>query len=301
MPQINVLSFFDLNKKSWQWIILLFLAFIWGSSFILMKKGLEVYSYTEVAALRMVISFICLIPFAIKHFKKIERKYWKYLAIVGIFGNGIPAFLFTKAQTGLSSSLTGMLNSLVPLFTLILGVILFKTKFKANRFIGAFIGLIGAIGLITSNGLDLGESQLSYTFYVVAATMCYAISVNTINNYLQDIGSLKITAMSFIFIGPPISVYLLSTNFISTTLNSEGATLSLFYIATLAIFGTVISVILFNMLIKKTSGVFATSVTYLIPIIAIFWGVIDGESINFIQIISILIILIGIYFINKFK
>lgn len=301
MPQITDLSFFDLNKKSWQWIILLFLAFIWGSSFILMKKGLEVYNHNEVAALRMVISFICLIPFAVKHFKTIERKYWKYLAIVGIFGNGIPAFLFTKAQTGLSSSLTGMLNSLVPLFTLLLGVILFKTKFKANRFIGAFIGLIGAIGLITSNGLDLGDAQLSYTFYVVAATMCYAISVNTINKYLKDIGSLKITATSFLFVGPPILLYLFYTDFLPTTINHSASGIALFYIAILAIFGTVISVILFNMLIKQTSGVFATSVTYLIPIIAIFWGILDGETINFIQIFSIVIILIGIYFINKYK
>ncbi len=301
MLQIIDLDFFDLNKKSWQWITLLFLAFIWGSSFILMKRGLEVYSYTEVAALRMSIAFICLLPFAIKHSKNIERKYWKYLAIVGLFGNGIPAFLFTKAQTGLSSSLTGMLNSLVPLFTLLLGVIIFKTKFKANRFIGAFIGLIGAIGLITSNGIDLNDSNLPYTFYVVAATICYAISVNTINNYLQEIGSLKITAVSFIFIGPPILVYLFTTDFVPTTLNNEAAGIALFYISILAIFGTAVSVIIFNMLIKKTSGVFATSVTYLIPIIAIFWGILDGESINFIQIISIIIILIGIYFINKFK
>jgi len=295
------LDFFDLNKKSWQWIILLFLAFIWGSSFILMKRGLEVYSYTEVAALRMSISFLCLIPFAVKHFKSIEKKYWKYLAIVGIFGNGIPAFLFTKAQTGLSSSLTGMLNSLVPLFTLLLGVIIFKTKFKANRFIGALIGLIGAIGLITSNGIDINDSKLSYTFYVVAATMCYAISVNIINTYLKEISALKITAVSFIFIGPPILIYLFSTNFVPVTVTNEAATIALFYIAILSIFGTVVSVILFNILIKKTSGVFATSVTYLIPIIAIFWGILDGESVNYIQIISIIIILIGIYFINKFK
>ena len=266
-----------------------------------MKKGLEVYSSSEVAALRMSISFLCLIPFVLKYFKTIEKKYWKYLAIVGIFGNGIPAFLFTKAQTGLSSSLTGMLNSLVPLFTLLLGLILFKTKFKANRFIGASIGLIGAIGLITSNGIDLNNSQLSYTFYVVAATMCYAISVNTINTHLKEIGSLKITAISFTFIGPPILFYLFSTNFIIITSQDKGAGIALFYIAILAIFGTVISVILFNMLIKKTSGVFATSVTYLIPIIAIFWGVLDGENINIIQVGSIGIILLGIYFINKFR
>jgi len=266
-----------------------------------MKKGLEVYSYTEVAALRISISFICLIPIAIRHLKSIEKKYWKYLFIVGVFGNGIPAFLFTKAQTEISSSLTAMLNSLVPLFTLLLGVIVFKTKFKANRFIGALIGLIGAIGLITSNGIDLNDSNLSYTFYVVAATICYAISVNTINTYLQEISALKITAISFLFVGPPILAYLFTTNFIPIVINHEGAGIALFYIGLLSIFGTVLAVIIFNTLIKKTSGVFATSVTYIIPIIAISWGIMDGEIINSIQIISIIIILIGIYFINKFK
>jgi drug/metabolite transporter (DMT)-like permease len=295
------MKFLDLNKKSWQWIVLFFLAFIWGSSFILMKRGLEVYSDTEVAALRISIAFICLLPFAIKHFKSVKLKYWKYLIMVGLFGNSIPAFLFTKAQTQLSSSLSGMLNSLVPLFTLVLGLILFKTKFKANRFIGAFIGLIGAIGLITSNGINIEDSNLVYSFYVVAATVCYAISVNVINKYLKEVNSLVITALSFVFVGPIILAYLFTTDFISKTMTHSSSGIALFYTALLAIFGTAISVILFNMLIKKTSEIFATSVTYLIPIIAIFWGLIDGEIINRIQVFSIIIILIGIYFINKFK
>lgn len=295
------MSFFDLNKKSWQWIILLLLAFIWGSSFILMKRGLETYSFTQVAALRIAISFFCLLPFAVNYFKSIDKRYWKYLAVVGIFGNALPAFLFTKAQTELSSSLAGMLNSLVPLFTLILGLLLFKAKFKGNRFIGAFIGLVGAVGLVTSNGIDLENSNLSYTFYIVAATMCYAISVNTINRHLKEVQSLTITAISFLFIGPPITSYLLTTDFIAVTTTNPSAGISLLYISTLAIFGTVISLILFNMLIKKTSELFATSVTYLIPIVAIFWGVYDGEVINITQVVSIAIILIGIYFINKFK
>jgi len=293
--------FFDLNKKSWQWIVLIALAFIWGSSFILMKRGLTVYSYQEVAALRMSIAFICLFPFTIKYFKSVDEKYWKYLAIVGVFGNGIPAFLFTKAETELASSLTGMLNSLVPLFTLIIGLLLFKAKFKGNRFVGALIGLVGAVGLISSNGLDFSNSNLTYTFYVVAATICYAISVNTINIYLKKVNSVVITALSFVFIGPPILFYLFTTDFFVKTTTNINAGNALIYIAVLAVFGTVVSVVLFNMLIKKTSELFATSVTYLIPIVAIFWGVLDGEVINFTQGISIILIFIGIYFINKFK
>jgi len=291
----------NLDKKIWQILALLFLAFIWGSSFILMKKGLIVYSYTEVAALRMSISFICLLPFAIKSIKKVEKKYWKYLLIVGLFGNGIPAFLFTKAQTGLSSSLTGMLNSLVPLFALILGVIVFKASFSRAKITGVLIGLIGAIGLIAANGIDTENSNLFFTFYVIAATICYAISVNVIKSYLEDINSLVITAMAFLCIGPPILGYLFTTDFIFNTTQHPYAPTALLYISILSIFGTVISVIVFNMLIKKTSSIFATSVTYLIPIVAIFWGIIDGEVINTIQIISIIVILLGVYFINRPK
>ena len=293
------MSFFDLNKKSIQWATLFFLAFIWGSSFILMKRGLEVYNYNEVAALRIGIAFIFLLPFAIKPIKKIEKKYWKYLLMVGFFGNLIPAFLFTKAQTELSSSLAGMLNSLTPIFTLILALLFFKNKIKTPKIIGVVIGLVGTVGLIISSGVSFEKSANVYILYVILATVCYAISVNVIKNHLKEIDAIVITALAFLCIGPWAIAYLFSTHFISTTLNHPQAFYSLLYISVLAIFGTALAVILFNMLIKKTTTLFATSVTYLIPIVAIFWGLFDGETILFTQIISVGIILFGIYFINK--
>lgn len=295
------MQFLDLNKKIWQWIVLFFLAFIWGSSFILMKRGLEVYSHTNVAALRISISFLCLLPFAVIGFKKVKRKDWKYLIASGFFGNGIPAFLFTKAQTQIPSALSGILNSLTPIFALILGVLFFKTKSSILQIIGVIIGLLGAVGLISANGIDFSNTQFSYTFYIVAATICYAISVNILKNYLSEINAVTITSLAFFSIGPFCITYLFTTDFYSTTVNNPNSEIAISYISILAIFGTALSVILFNMLIKKTTALFASSVTYLIPIVAIGWGVLDGEIFNIFQGICIIITLLGIYFINKFR
>lgn len=295
------MKFFDLSKPLWQIVALLLLAFIWGSSFILMKRGLVAYSHNEVATLRMVIAFLCFLPFILSNIKKVDRKYWKHLIIVGLFGNGIPAFLFTKAETGLSSSLTGMLNSLVPLFTIILGVLIYKVPTNKLKFIGVFIGLCGAAMLIGGNGLDIENSKTSYSIYVIMATLCYAISVNSIKKYLQDVNSIVVSSFAFLFIGPPLLVYLFTTDFVYTTFNNPVAPTALMFIVILAVFGTALSLIIFNMLVKQTSALFASTVTYLIPIFAIMWGIIDGEVINLIQILGIVVILIGIYFVNKFK
>lgn len=293
------MTFFDLNKKSIQWITLFFLAFIWGSSFILMKRGLDVYSHNEVAALRISITFIVMFPFALKHLKKVNRKYWKPIFIVGFFGNFIPAFLFTKAQTEISSALTGMLNSLTPVFALLIALFVFKAKLQKIQTIGVIIGLIGATGLIASNGIDVADSNISYTLYIVVATVCYAISVNVIKNNLKEVNSIAITAIAFLMVGPWAIIYLFTTDFISTTYNNPLAPISLSYISILSIFGTALAVIVFNMLIKKTTTIFATSVTYLIPIIAILWGLFDNEPINIYHLLSIAIIFLGVYFINK--
>ena len=293
------MNFIDLNKKSIQWITLLFLAFIWGSSFILMKRGLDVYSHNEVAALRISLAFLVMLPFTFKYLKNINKASLKYIFIVGLFGNFIPAFLFTKAQTEISSALTGMLNSLTPVFALLIALFVFKAKIQKLQSLGVFIGLVGAIGLITANGIEIANSNIIYTFYIVAATICYAISVNFIKNYLKEINSIAITAIAFLMIGPWAIAYLLTTDFISITFSNPLAIKSLGYISLLSVFGTALAVILFNMLIKKTTTIFATSVTYLIPIVAILWGLFDNESINVLHLLSIGIIFLGVYFINK--
>ena len=289
-----------MNTKALNWIILIALALTWGSSFILMKRGLEVFSSDEVAALRIFIAFLFLSPLLIKHFKKDLIKHWKGFLGMGLLGNFIPAFLFTKAETGISSSLTGMLNSLTPLFTLLLGVLLFKSKTKLINAIGILIGFIGAIGLLTAGKSEDMNNNLLFGVYVVLATVCYALSVNIIKKELGQVNSITATVWAMMFIGPLAGIYLFGfTNFMADLKTNVLAYESLGYVSILAIFGTALSVIIFNVLIKNTNALFASSVTYLIPVVAMGWGILDGEEVVAMHFIWIIVILLGVYLVNK--
>ena len=190
-----------MEKSIKNYIVLILLAIIWGSSFILMKRGLEVYSYTQVAALRLFIAFISLAPFLFKAVKVVQKKHFVPIIIMAFFGNGIPAFLFTKAQTQLDSSLVGILNSLVPLFTLLLGIYFFKSKPTKTNIVGIIIGLCVAV-FLTYSTMGEGVQINSYMYLVILATVMYAISINVIKKYLQDIDALSVTTLAFAIIGP---------------------------------------------------------------------------------------------------
>ncbi len=280
------------------YLTLLLLAIIWGSSFILMKRGLEVFDFMQVASLRIVIAFLSLVPFLPKAFRNVEKKHLLPIAIMAILGNGIPAFLFTKAQTHLDSSLVGILNAIVPLFTLILGVYFFKSKPSKANIIGIMIGLFGAV-FLTVNNLSSGVVLNIYVLLVVLATVFYAISVNVIKKYLHDLNASSITALAFLIIGPFAIIYLFTTDFTNQLSSHVDAYMALGYIALLSVLGTSLAVIIFNKLISRSSAIFASSVTYLIPIVAIFWGVLDGEKITAYHLIGMFIILSGVYLVNK--
>jgi len=280
------------------WGILVLLAFIWGSSFILMKIGLQELPFQELGALRMLLAFLFLLPFGLKNWRSIDSKYWKYLLVVGIFGNGAPAFLFAYAQTHINSSLAGMLNSLVPLFTLLLGLFFFNLTSRKSHFLGVFVGLIGAFLLLYKPG-SLAGSETIYGFFVVLATICYAISVNVIKKYLHNIPSVQITSASLLFTGPICGIYLLFTDFPSRMSFNHDFMVSFGAVVLLSGLATGFAIIIFNMLIKRVSALYASSVTYLIPIVAVFWGLIDGESISYLQIAGMTSILTGIYIIQK--
>lgn len=289
-----------MNTKALNWIILIALALTWGSSFILMKRGMDVYSSDEVAALRIFIAFLFLSPLCFRHVKKPLLKHWKGFLGMGMLGNFIPAFLFTKAETGISSSLTGMLNSLTPLFTLLLGVMLFRTKTRLVNAIGIMIGFAGAIGLLTVGKSEDMDNNLLFGLYVVLATICYALSVNIIKKDLGEVNSVTATVWALMFIGPLAGIYLFGfTDFINKFSVHPQAMSSLGYVCILAVFGTALSVIIFNVLIRNTNALFASSVTYLIPVVAMGWGVFDGENVQVLHFVWIGLILLGVYLVNK--
>jgi drug/metabolite transporter (DMT)-like permease len=289
-----------MQSKSLSWSILIVLSVVWGSSFILMKRGLDAFSSDEVAALRISIAFLFLLPFQIKHYKIDIKKYFLGLAIMGAFGNLIPAFLFTKAETHISSSLAGMLNALTPIFTILVALFWLKTKTSSKQISGIIVGFIAAVCLIFFEKGDNKFQNIIFGLLVVIATIFYAISLNGIKKYLSDLSSIKATVWSFSIIGPIALVYLFGfTQFTNHLSHHPQALSSLGYICILAIIGSALSVIIFNVLIKMAGTVFASSCTYLIPIVAVAWGVFMGETINLMQILSVLAIILSVYLINR--
>jgi drug/metabolite transporter (DMT)-like permease len=287
-----------MEKSFKNYIILILLAVVWGSSFILMKRGLVAYDYMQVAALRLFIAFLSLTPFMLKAIKVVQRKHLLAIVAMALFGNGMPAFLFTKAQTELDSSVIGILNSLVPLFTLLLGVYFFKTKPTKTNIAGIIIGLCGAIVLIYST-MGGGIEINNYVFLVILATVMYAISINVIKKYLHDLDALSITALAFLLIGPLSAIYIFNTDFLEIATTTNQGVIALGYIALLAVVCTSAAVVIFNKLISQSTAIFASSVTYLIPVVAIFWGIVDGEKVSLIHLLSVVIILSGVYLVNK--
>ena len=288
----------QLENRSWQWAALLFLSVVWGSSFILMKKGLESYSNLQVAAFRIFFSFVFLLPFIIRSLRMIRRDNILSLLLVGWIGFAIPAVLFTKAQTRIDSSLAGMLNSLTPLFTLIAGLLLYRSRARWINVAGLLIGLLGALGLLVQGDLSVFRGINLFSLFVVAATLCYGINANEVKYKLDDLSSLQITSLAFLFTGPLAGIYLLLTD-LSPAAGTEHYLLNLGYIAVLALFSSVIAVIVFNHLIKQTTPLFAASVTYIIPLFAVLWGIADGEHVGFLQFLWIGVILTGVYLVNK--
>lgn len=294
----------DFSNKLVQWSTLALLSIVWGSSFILMKRGLESYTPPEITSYRLFIVSVVLLPIIFKHRSEIfGPKKWAYLA-VGMLGSAIPYFLFVVSQTHISSSLSGVLNSSTPLFTLLFGSIFFKMKFMTKSIFGILLGFVGVLGLIwfAKGGLSSDGNLSIYAILPVIASACYGMNVNIIKRYLQEINPEVVTALSFALVGPLAGLYLFAnTDFVSHTLHSEQGWASLGYISILGIVGTALAVLLFNVFIKETSALFASSVTYLIPIVAIVWGIIDGESFNWQQAICMLLVLIAVSLVNSKK
>jgi drug/metabolite transporter (DMT)-like permease len=281
-----------------KWVYLIVLALIWGSSFILIKKGLVALSPFQLGSLRIIFSSIFLLILGFKSLPTIPLHKWKFIALTAFLGTFFPAFLFAFAQTQISSSVSSILNSLTPLNTLLLGGLFFGVAFKRTQIIGVFIGLCGTLLLILNGAVHHPNQNYFYTILVIIASICYATNVNLIKNHLSDIKPLAITTGNFFVLLIPASIVLYFTNFCSiiSEVEVQNATV---YILILGILGTGIANIIFFKLIQISSPVFATSVTYLIPIVAFFWGLLDGEFLTPVQVIGAFIILVGVYMSSK--
>jgi len=287
-----------LQNPTYAWGIMALLAIIWGSSFILVKKSLTVFDASQVGSLRITSAFCFFLPFFLINIKKLPlQKAYLFLA-VGCLGNLFPAYLFSLAGSKLDSGISGALNSTTPLFTLVVGSLFFGNIITKLQVFGIILGFIGALLLILAGAKGLQFNN--YAFYVIAATLLYGFNLNITKKYLTglDLSPLLITSFIFMTIGPVAIVVLFSGDFMNKVLLPE-AQIPLFYSVLLGVLGSAVAMVLFNRLIQITSAVLASSVTYLIPIVAILWGVIDGEAIQIQHFIGMGIILVGVYLVNK--
>lgn len=281
-------------------VLLIVLTLIWGTSFILIKLGLKVFAPNEVGALRVTAAGLFLLPAAWVRIRELTKDHYGKLFLSGMMGIFIPAFLFATAQTRMDSSVAGMLNTLTPIFTLIIGSVVFKIKFRNLAVIGILLGFIGAIVLMFArSGGELGAINV-FALLIVVACIFYACNLNFIKYKITDLNALTITSTSVLLISPLAIIYLLGfTDFTAKLGSVEGAWRACGFVVLLGIMSTAIATFLFNRLVKISTPLFASSVTYLMPIVAVGWGLLDGESLGLGHFIGMAAVITGVYLANR--
>jgi drug/metabolite transporter (DMT)-like permease len=283
-----------MQSKNLKWYLLIVLSLIWGSSFILIKRGLVGLSPFQLGSLRIIFCALFLLLFGFRSLRNVPHGKWKYIVLTATFGTFLPVYLFSYAQTGISSSVSAILNSLTPLNTLLIGAGLFGISFQRRQLFGVIIGLIGCALLIYNGAVSNPGQNYYFTIFVIIASACYAANVNLIKKYLSDLSPLSITAGNFAIMLVPAIIILALSGFADVATNDATVT-SMFYIMILGIVGTGIANVIFFRLIQLSSPIFSSSVTYLIPVVAFGWGLLDAEYLTLTQGLGAFIILVGVY------
>lgn len=285
-----------------KWVYLITLSIIWGSSYILIKKGLVGLTPLQLGSTRIIMTTVILMIFGWKQLQKIPKNAWKWIILTGFFGTFFPSYLFAFAETVIDSSVAAVLNGMTPLFTLILGLLFFNLSFKWMKIVGVLVGFGGTLVLVSNEFTMRSGLSSWYAFLVVAATLCYSINVNLIKHKLQGVPALAIALGNFITIVIPAFVVLLFVDFPWTKIiSSSEVSSSIGYILILSLFGTALAKVMFNELVSISTAVFSISITYLLPIVAIAWGILDGEQFTLIQWLGCALILLGVYLITDKK
>lgn len=287
-----------MHQKWTNWLVFALLSIVWGSSFILMKEGLKAFTPYQVASLRMLSAGLVLLPFAIKAYSKIPKDKMGLVIVSGLVGNFIPAYLFCIAETRIDSALAGILNSLTPLFTILVGLVFYKVQTSAIKVLGILIGFIG-LSFLMLTGKEMHFEHLSYASLVLLATMMYGINVHTVGRYLKEIGSIQIASVAFSFLILPSAAVLYFTGYFKNDFSNPLEVHSTLTSCVLGMVGTSMASILFYYLVKKAGILFGSLVTYGIPVVAVAWGIGYGESLTFSQVVCLGVILFGVYIVNR--
>lgn len=287
-----------MNADREKWILLILLSVIWGSSFILIKKSLEHFSPYQVGALRVLIAGIILMPVAISNYRLFPKKHLKWLILAAFTGNFIPMFLFPIAETEVSSSIAGIINSMMPIFVIIVGALVWKFETTQRQIIGVIISFTG-VCLLAFGGGEGATFKLFPILLLLLATFCYAMSTTTVKSKLMDVSSTVLSAFVFSFVlFLPSILALISTGFVSTFTFSRENMIGLGFVSLLSVFGTGLAMMMNYRLLKVSTPLFASTVTLLMPIVAIIWGILDGEKLTGLQFFGAGVIIAGLIFLR---
>lgn len=287
-----------MNADREKWVLLILLSLIWGSSFILIKKSLDHFSPYQVGALRVLIAGIILMPIAISKYRLFPKRHLKWLILAAFTGNFIPMFLFPIAETEISSSIAGIINSMMPIFVIIVGTLFWKFETTKRQMTGIFISFTG-VCMLAFGGGDDAKFKIFPILLLLSATLCYAISTTTVKSKLMEVSSTILSAFVFSFIlFLPSLVALVSTGFVSNFTFSKENMIGLMFVSLLSIFGTGLAMIMNYRLLKVSTPLFASTVTLLMPIVAIIWGILDGEKLTILQFVGASVIIAGLIFLR---
>jgi drug/metabolite transporter (DMT)-like permease len=283
------------------WFVLLLLSIIWGSSFILMKEGLKGFEPLQLALIRMSVAALCMFPFALRFVRELSKRKVALLLAVGFTGNALPAFLYAKSETVLPSAVVGVLTSMTPSFALLVAWLFFRQSFPRRNVIGIVIGLAGSVMLALAGSPEEGRStNLVFAALVLLATISYGINENLVQGFFAKTDPVLVTSIALSTVGWPALILLLSgTNFIHNVRTNSAAPAALGYIVILGMFGSALSVLLFNRLLKESTLIFASSVTYTIPIVAVLWGIALHEDFTMLHALAFVVILAGVWLANR--
>ena len=296
MKHLLTFVYSNMNNQYVKWLYLAILSLVWGSSYILIKWGLVALTPLQLGSLRLLITTIALLIVGYRSLGGLSKYHLKWLAITGYVGTFFPAFLFAFAQQFIDSAIAAILNALTPLLTIIFGLLFFRIDILKKQYFGVGLGLLGSIGLVWGGLQTASNINPIYTLLILAASCCYAINIHFIKIHLAQVGVMAITLGNFVFMAPVALVILIYSDFFSLqTFSHPDVYPAIGYVTILALVGSAFAKYLFNKFVKITSAVFASSVTYTLPIIALFWGVYDGELITQFQLLSTAVILVGVY------
>lgn len=288
-----------MNADKEKWLLLATLSIIWGSSFILIKKSLDHFNPYQVGSLRVLIAGIILLPIAIANYKLFPKKHIKWLILAALTGNFIPMFLFPIAEKEISSSIAGIINSMMPIFVIIVGALVWKFETTKKQIVGVLISFTG-VCILAFGGGDSGDLKIIPILLLLLATLCYALSTTTVKSKLMDVSSIVLSSFifSFVLLFPSI-IALTSTGFFSEFSFSKDNMLGLMFVSLLSIFGTGLAMTMNYRLLKVSTPLFASTVTLIMPIVAIIWGIIDGEKLSIMQFVGAGIIIAGLIFLRS--